>query len=319
MKKLVCLLVVVCLVSTFVWAQNPTWRPSRNIDFIVTNSTGGGADIAARTLAQIIERENLLPSGVSIPVRNWTDGAGEAARAHVSAMRPGAVADHLLLKFSGDDMVNMVVNTPRRVTDLNHLALFAAEKHLFYAPGDSNLKTFQAVQDAIRAGQRVRVGGSRGTDPTILDLLRAQMGWQESQIPYVTSQSTGDAITQLLGGHLDLVISKPAAAHSFVEAGRLYPFVAFNTSRFSGNLAGAPTLSELGFRNIELPNFRTVASAPAMSANAQAYWIDIIQKACQTRQWAEFVERFQVIDDFMVRPTQHLVGIQNDVLRLIGR
>jgi len=306
------------LVSTFVWAQNFT--PSRNVDFIVTNSTGGGSDICARVVADIITKENMVPRPVM--VRNWTDGSGEVARASVMQMRAGAVTDHTLLKFNADDTINMVTNTDRRVTDLVHLALIATDKHLFYAPKGSSMNSFKAVVDTIKGGGKVVVGGSRGTDPTIIDLLRKQMGWAEAQMPYVQSSSSGDAITQLLGRHLDLVISKPAAADPYVQSGDLVPFLAFATERFTGNLAAAPTLKELGYKDVEFPNWRTIAVSPTMSAQAQAYWISILKKVTDTKLWTDdYIRKFQVINVFMdSRPaTDYIINIQKDLLGLLGK
>jgi len=317
MRNRVLLVIVGLLISTLVWAQ---WTPSRNVDFIVTNSTGGGSDICARVVADIITKENMVPRPVM--VRNWTDGSGEVARASVMRMAAGPVTDHTLLKFNADDTINMVTNTDRRVTDLVHLALIATDKHLFYAPKGSNLMTFQAVVDRIKGGGKVVVGGSRGTDPTIIDLLRSQMGWKEEQMPYVQSSSSGDAITQLLGRHLDLVISKPAAANPYVESGDLIPFLAFATERFSGNLANAPLLSELGYKNVEFPNWRTIAVAPTMSAAARAYWTSILERVTKTKLWTDdYIQKFQVIGVFMPsqQATSYIVNIQNDLLKLLGK
>ena len=318
MKNRAWLVIAGLLISTFVWAQN--WTPSRNVDFIVTNSTGGGSDICARVIADIITKENMVPRPVM--VRNWTDGSGEVARASVMRMGAGAITDHTLLKFNADDTINMVTNTDRRVQDLVHLALVATDKHLFYGLKGSNLLTFQAVVDRIKGGQTVRVGGSRGTDPTIIDLLRKQMNWTEAQMPYVQSSSSGDAITQLLGKHLDLVISKPAAADPYVQSGDLIPFLAFATERFSGNLAAAPTLKELGYKDVEFPNWRTIAVSPNMSAGAKAYWTSILKKVTETKHWKDdYIQKFQVIGVFMdSKPaTDYIINIQKDLLSLLGK
>jgi len=306
------------MASTFVWAQNFT--PSRNVDFIVTNSPGGGSDICARVVADIITKNNFVPKPVM--VRNWTDGSGEVARASVSQMKPGVVTDHTLLKFNADDTINMCTNTDRRVQDFIHLALIATDKHLFYGAKGSDLVTFKAVVDRIKGGKTVVVGGSRGTDPMIVDLLRKQMGWTEAQMPYIQSSSTGDAITQFLGKHLDLVISKPAAADPYVQSGDLIPFVAFATERFTGNLAAAPTLKELGYKDIEFPNWRTIAVAKTMSAGAQAYWKGILKKVVDTAQWKnDYVKKFQVIGLYMEEKpaTDYILGIQKDLLGLLGK
>ena len=71
-----------------------------------------------------------------------------------------------------------------------------------------------------------------------------EIGISKDVMSYITYDSTGDAITAALGGHVEFVISKPAAASEYVTAGSLIPVLALSTERYTGNLADAPTLSE---------------------------------------------------------------------------
>lgn len=63
--------------------------------------------------------------------------------------------------------------------------------------------------------------------------LIAEIGVSEDNLTYITYDSTGDAITAALGGHVEYVISKPAAASEYVTAGSLVPILAFSTERYT--------------------------------------------------------------------------------------
>ena len=118
---------------------------------------------------------------------------------------------------------------------------------------------------------------------------------------YITYDSTGDAITAALGGNLDFVISKPASASQYVESGDLTPVLALSTERFTGNLADAPTLSEIGdYEDVEVPVWRGVAAPAAMSDAAVAFWTEALQKVSETQAWNdEYLVPNQLISQYM--------------------
>ena len=304
MKRLVGLLVATLLVSASVWAggqgdagADGTWAPSRNVDFIVTSSPGGGSDIFARLIADLVRREGFV--GNPVVVSNRTDGVGEAARMQLTQLR-GAMADHTIMAFNLDDMIQMVQNTPRRMDAFTPLAVMAVDKHLLYVARDGRYQSFQEVMNSIQAGNRIVAGGSRGSDTVAMELLMSQMGWTEAQMPYIMSLSSNDAIVSALGHHLDVVISKPAAAHPFVESGHLVPILALSDERFTGNLAGAPTLSEVGSTNLQFPLWRGIVGSPNMSPAARDFWSGVFAKVTETAEWQnDYIERFQLINVFM--------------------
>ena len=122
---------------------------------------------------------------------------------------------------------------------------------------------------------RIVIGGSKGDDIATYDALLEELGLTEDQMGYITYDSTGDAITAALGGNLDFVISKPASASQYVESGDLTPVLALSNERFTGNLADAPTLSEIGdYENVEVPVWRGVAAPAAMSDAAVEFWTE---------------------------------------------
>ena len=170
-----------------------------------------------------------------------------------------------------------------------------------YAKTGADMTDFAAAIEAAKNGTYVVIGGSKGDDIATYQALIEELGLTEDQMGYITYDSTGDAITAALGGNLDFVISKPAAASQYVESGDLTPTLALSTERFGGNLADAPTLSEVGdYENVEVPVWRGVAAPKAMSDAAVAFWSDALKKVSETQAWNdEYLVPNQLISQYM--------------------
>jgi putative tricarboxylic transport membrane protein len=177
--------------------------------------------------------------------------------------------------------------------------------------------------DAVKAGNRVVSGGSRGDDQTTFGLLLAEMGWTEAQAPYIISSSSNDAITSILGNHIDIVISKPAAASPYVEAGQLIPILALSNVRFTGDLASAPTVSEVGpFKNVEFPVWRGIVGPAAMSPEAQAFWSAAFKKVTETGVWKnDYIAKFKLIPEYMTyqQSAEYMAKFEKEYLASQGK
>ena len=279
-------------------ASTAAFTPSRNVDWIVSSGPGGGSDIFARVITDIITRERF--SDRTFLVSNRTDGGGEVSRAQVSTTT-GSMANHTLLVFNSGDLMPMLDNTTRRSGDFKIIAVMALDKQFLYVTPSSKFQSFREIVDAMNRGERIIVGGSRGDDIATFNLMLQEAGWSDAQMPYITHNSSNDAITSILGGHVDVVVSKPAASDPYVEAGQLRPILVLSNERFSGGLARVPTLGEFPpFKNVEFPTWRGVAAPAAMSPAAQAYWSDIMAKVVRTEAWTRgYIERFMLIDAFL--------------------
>lgn len=239
-----------------------TFTPSKTVTWTCTSSAGGGSDIFSRKISEIMTNEGLV-NGQTIVVSNETDGAGEIGRNKIATMKAGD-ADYNLLTFNSGDLMPMVQNTKNRAANFRILAIMAVDKQLLFSCPSSDSKTDYA-----------KAGGDQ-TD-------------------------FAAAITAALGGNVDFVISKPAAASQYVESGDLTPVLALSTERYAGNLADAPTLSEIGdYENVEVPVWRGVAAPASMSDAAVAFWSDALGKVAGTEAWhKEYLETNQLLDQYM--------------------
>lgn len=279
--------------------SNVNYTPDKVINWTVTSSPGGGSDIYTRMISDIMIKQDMV-NGANIVVTNKTDGNGEVGRNETSNLK-GKRADNTLLTFNSGDLIPMVQNTKNRAKDFKIIAIMAVDKQLIFKGEATKYNDFKEVIEAAKGGNKIVMGGSRGDDISTYEALIEEIGVSKDQITYITYNSTGDAITALLGGHVEFVIAKPAAASEYVESGDMVPVLACATERYTGNLSDAPTLSEIGdYENVEVPVWRGVAASKNMSDSAVAFWSDVFGKVAETEEWnKDYIEKNKLIPNYL--------------------
>lgn len=101
--------------------------------------------------------------------------------------------------------------------------------------------------------------GGTGTSPHLAgELLKLTAGIQITHVPY---KGTGPALTDLLGGHVQIMFVGPMAIAQHIKTGRLRMLAVSNKNR-SVIFPQAPTMSEAGFPGVESGTWYGMA-APA--------------------------------------------------------
>jgi len=298
-KLLVMALGVALLSGCGAKASGGEFKPAKQMDWIVTSSAGGGSDIFTRKITEILTEEKII-DGTTFIVNNKTDGNGEIGRNEVANLK-GDKANNTLLTFNSGDLMPMVQNTANRSANFNIIAIMAVDKQLLFKGKASKYETFAEAIEAAKAGETIIIGGSKGDDIATYQALLKEIGISQDVMKYITYNSTSEAITAILGGHVDLVISKPAASSEYVNSGDLTPILALSTERYEGNLKDAPTLSEVGdYEDVEVPVWRGVAAPKNMSAEAVAYYTEALKKVSESQPWkTEYLEVNKLISNYM--------------------
>lgn len=303
-KSLVILLTGILGISTLLTgcgekASSNTYKADKVINWTVTSGAGGGSDIYTRMISDIMIKEDMLP-GSNVIVTNKTDGGGEIGRNETANLK-GARANNTLLTFNSGDLMPMIQNTKNRSSNFKIIAIMAVDKQLIFKGKSTAYNDFAEVIEAVKNGSKVVMGGSKGDDIATYEALIEELGVSKDQLTYITYGSTSDAVTALLGGHVEFIIAKPAAASEYVESGDMVPVLACANERFTGNLADAPTLSEIGdYENVEIPVWRGVAASANMSDAAVQFWSEALKKVTETQQWNEdYIEKNKLIPSYM--------------------
>lgn len=301
-------------------SESGPFTPKETINWTVTSSPGGGSDIYTRMISDIMTKENMV-NGQPIIVTNKTDGSGEIGRNEVATTK-GGKADYTLLTFNSGDLMPMVQNTKNRSSNFRILAIMAVDKQLIFKGEQTKYADFAEAIEAAKSGTKVVIGGSKGDDIATYEAMLEEIGLSKDVMSYITYDSTGDAITAALGGHVEFVISKPAASSEYVTAGSLIPVLALANERYTGNLADAPTLSEIGdYENVEVPVWRGIAGPADMSDSAAAYWSEQFGKVSETDTWKnDYLEKNKLISNYLdtVAATEYVTGYEKDFMAANG-
>lgn len=295
------------------------FKPTKDVSWVCTSKPGGGSDIFTTQIKDAMKVNGITDA--NIVTEYITDGSGEVGRLQVSTTNK-AKADYTLLTFNSGDLMPMVKNTDNRVENFRPLAIMAVDKQLLFVGEQSKYSSWQEIMDALKGGAKIVIAGSKGDDIETYNKLIAELGVPESQLSYIANDATSGAITSLLGGHVDLCMSKPAAASQYVEAGKMKPVLALSTTRFSTeSLKDAPTLSEFGFNNVEVPVWRGVSAPKAMSDEAYAFWADCLKKASETAEFKAYLAKngLEPMYLFGAEAEAYMLEYQKNYLVSIGK
>jgi tripartite-type tricarboxylate transporter receptor subunit TctC len=223
-------------VSHIAWAQE---YPTKPVRIIVGFAPGGGADIAARLIGQWLS-ERL---GQSFVIEN-RPGAGSniATEAVVRAPSDG----YTLLLVSAPAAINATLYEKLSfnfIRDIAPVASISHVPHVMVVHPSFPAKTvpeFIAYAKA-NAGKINMASAGNGSTPHVAgELFKMMAGVNLIHVPY---RSAGPALTDLLGGQVQVMFDNMASSIEHIRAGKLRPLAVTTTMR-SETLPDVSTVSE---------------------------------------------------------------------------
>lgn len=262
--------------------------PRRPVRLLVPFAPGGTTDVVARGAAQ-----RLGATWNQQVVVDNRPGGGSLIAVEIVA---NAVPDGHTLLTTG---TSVVVNTSTPLAppgvkidierDFAHVILFATGANVLSVRAASPLKSLKDVITAARARPASLTYGSSGfgsSNHFSGELLMAQAGIKLVHVPY---KGNAPALTDAVGGQIDLVFAGVPAQQALLKAGRLRALAIGSKQRFA-LIPDVPTFSEAGLPGYEMPNYFGL-SAPAGTARAT---VAKIHHDCEALlKQPEFVQQLQ--------------------------
>lgn len=225
-------------------AQLPAGKP---IKIIVPFAPGGGNDVFARQLAT--QLTTLL--GVQVLVDN-RPGAGGTVGTDAAAKSP-ADGSTLLLGHTGTLAINPVLY-PKLPYDARSafvpVAPLASAPLVLVVPSVSPIRTLADLLARAKAapGKLAFASSGNGTGGHLAgELLEEVAGIKLLHVPY---KGTAPALTDVLGGQVDLMFSVIPSALPHIDAGKLRA-IGITGARRSPRLPDVPTVAEGGLKGYE--------------------------------------------------------------------
>jgi putative tricarboxylic transport membrane protein len=297
MEKRIALAALSALVA-FGGVHPPAWtqgyKPTRPIEVVVHTGPGGGSDVLARAVANMMEKEKLLP--VRMQVVNKTGGGGAVAAAYLAEKKGD---QNTIGFFTGVWLTNPLTSAEANVTlkDLTPVARLVLEPAVIAVKADAPYKSLPDFIAAAKKspGQLKQSGGSvTSRDNVVRQLLQKNTG---AQWAFISFPGGGERIAALLGGHVNMMVIEPAEAGEHIRAGNMRVLAQVADKRLSA-FPNVPTLKEAGFDIPSVPQVRGVVAPPAIPKENVAYWEGVFRKLTQTESWKKFLADNQFEDGY---------------------
>lgn len=301
MKKTLRMVFYVALCSMALAAEPPVIiaadaYPNKPVLFITHSGPGGGMDTMLRRITDIMAKERL----VSQPMRVENVRGGSGAKAMTTLVKRKG-DDHVLAGMTSVWVAAPLISPDVKVSykDMTPITLLGLDPNLVVVRADSPFKTMKELLEFARANpNKVKQAGASVTSTPNFDRLAIAEA-TGAMWDYVAFPSGGDAITAVLGGHVNLVIGQPADMGGHLSAGALRALASFSESRLAG-YPNVPTLRELGITaRVGRGTVRGIVAPPNMPATAVQYWEDVLRKLTKTQGYQQFASEIELFPKFL--------------------
>jgi tripartite-type tricarboxylate transporter receptor subunit TctC len=241
--------------ASAVFAQGAPF-PSKTLTFVVPFAAGSATDLLARAIGQSVTEQTKQP----VVVDNKAGGGGQiAASAVARAAADGytvlittnttqAAAPHLYKKLSYDPVKDFVPIT----------GLGKGGQVLVVRP-DAPFKTvMDLVNYAKKNPGKLTFGSGSSSSRVAGEMLKQLAGVDILHVPY---KSNPNALTDVLGGQIDFMITDTATGAPQVKAGKLRA-LGVSTMKRIPLLPDVPTIDEAGVKGYDM-SFWFAAYVPA--------------------------------------------------------
>ncbi|WP_159942424.1 MULTISPECIES: tripartite tricarboxylate transporter substrate binding protein [unclassified Nocardiopsis] len=289
------LLLAACGTAEGGTAEDGTWTPTKPIEITAPAATGGGWDTLARTSARLLEEEELVDQSVQVVNKpgaggaiGWAYVAGHAGDPHKLFVTSPPI---LLVPMAGD--------SDHDHDDFTPIARLATDYMVYLVAADSPVETFEDLAaEAGSGGYSVGGGSGPGSmDHVALAGALEASGADATRANYIPFDGGGEAMTALLGGHVDAAVVGVGEALGMLESGDMRAVAVSSPERVDA-VADVPTLVEQDV-DFTFDIWRGVM-APADLEEAQvAYYEELFADLMETRAWQEESARLGWTDAYL--------------------
>ena len=275
-----------------------TWSPTKNVEIVVGSAPGGSNDRTGRSVEKLLNELKLVPT--SVTVNNKPGGGGNIMFAYVNTHAGDA---HYLMVGTTAMLSNHIVGSGKlNHTDFTPIASLFNDYVVFAVNADSPIKTGKDLVDRLKSNPRsISVGfaTSLGSHNHIAaGLLMKTAGGNARELKSVAFKGSAEAVTALLGGHLELVTTAGGNVAAHVQTGKLRVVAVSADKRLSGVFANVPTWKEQGV-NLVYGGWRSIMGPKGLTAAQVAFWEGALRKAAQSNEWKTELQRNYWSDDFV--------------------
>ena len=274
--------------------------PNRPVQIIDSFDPGTTGDITGRHLAE--ELSKTLGTQVIIlnkPGASMNIGADAVAKSKKDGYTIGYTAGSAML-YSKASNPEAVPYDPFK--DLEPLGVHVFFSNVLAVQEGSPWRTFAEFIDYAKKNPgRIRIGtiGMGSTPHFCLELMETLTGAQFTHIPLKGGQLV---VTNILGGHLEAIITAPSQILSHIQAGKVRALL---ISKKTPQFPNIPTMVDLGYKQDLLSAWFALYAPAGITEEAKKVLIPAIEKAVKAPEMKPKMEKLGFVVEYK-SPAEHL-------------
>ncbi len=268
------------------------FEPRGKVECLAPADPGGGWDFTCRSVGNVMEELDLVPR--SVQTVNMAGAGGGVAFAHTVSKRAGD--EQLLVAASTATTTRLAQGQfPGMNADMvNWIGALGADYGVIAVAADAEYDDLPELMEALKADPRsvkFAGGSAKGGWDHLKVLIAADAAGVEDlpRIAYLSYNNGGEAMTQVVGGHVDAFTGDISEAQGFMESGDLRVLAVLSDERLPGDFAEIPTAIEQGIDAVG-PNWRGFYMPADVSDEAKQYWVDAMDTIYASQEWQDIMK-----------------------------
>lgn len=293
-SKLVLLCVLFCLIagcsSNDASSGSETDYPKKPITIIVAFAAGGGSDTGARMLASNLE-EKL---GTPVVIENKPGASGAVGWQDLTSRdSDGYTLGYVNVPAINTSYLNPEGNVTYDLDSFTHISSHVKDIGVLSVRNDD--ERFDSIEDLIEYAKENTVTISSngvGTENHIVALeMNEELGTKFESVHF---PGTGEASASVLGGHVDVLVSK--VGEVFSSQDELNTLAVFDSERVP-QLPDVPTFKETIGSDIEFYSLRIISGPKDMDPEVVTIIQDALDEAYADQDHIQQMEEMGLIVD----------------------
>jgi putative tricarboxylic transport membrane protein len=294
--------------------------PASAAECIAPSNPGGGWDFTCRTIGRILSELDLVDGNVQ--VTNMPGGVGAVTYAMVVNERPAD--DELIVATSTVGITQIAQGRyPAPVDAVRYLGMLGADVGVIAVDDDSPIESLSDLTE-IMANEPASIvtGGSSGAGgwDHIRLLMVAREGGLDTlgDLRWVQFDGGTDAVTQMMGGQIDVVSTDIGEIAGFVESGDIRILAALSDEPMPA-FPDIPTAQSQGI-DVTGYNWRGLYTGGEVSDAAYQEWVDKLETLYNSENWQTAAVEFGLVPIWRGGAEfEEYVREQEDVMAQISR
>jgi putative tricarboxylic transport membrane protein len=279
-------------------ASAQSWRPEKPVELVIPTAPGANNDRMIRIIQKVMQDQKLM----STPVLALNRAGGNQHLAFLYLVQKGADPHALLLSNSTIFTNELSGVSPHPHTALTPVSLLVIENNAFTVHANSPMKSMRDLMERLAANPE-SVSFAMPARYGVVHLTAAAAakvsGIDPKRLKVVVFKTSGESITGLAGGHVDVMVSSLASVMPHAKAGTLRVLGISGKERRGGPAANVPTLREQGIATDGVAAWRGLHGAKGLTPAQLGFWEETLARVLESAEWKAFLEENDLASQFL--------------------